>query len=1012
MAKVSLTSLAIIVSLTAMVFFQIPHVNSAVSSPYTYNEEVNEKDVLDLIKSIISNNAVFDVKQDNNGFIEPEIYDAIEKNGNAMVIVWLNGDLNSYDVDEIKKTVNNNQNMVLKALIDSKNNLEAHKGEVLDNQGNKLIKEDDSDLDENSINKNKEESFRLIYRYEVFNGFAGIINKKDLEILSKHELVKAVYLEKMLHPALAESVPLINANSVWAMQTSFGNVTGAGQTICVVDTGINYNHPSLGGCLGAGCKVKGGWDFINNDNDPMDDQGHGTHVAGIVAANGNIKGVAPGAELIAVKVCDNSGSAGSCPGSSMIAGVDYCVANINTLGTDLITISIGDGGEYGPNSNQCPSWINNNLNLATYLGIPITISSGNEAHNNGISYPACSQNVISVGATYDVNLTGSVAWNSCTDLSPRVDNVTCFSNTGANLDVMAPGAIINSTYFNGNYRVMGGTSMAAPHVAGTIALLKQLYPSLTPFQLENVLKKTGVRVIDFQNGLVFPRIDALKSVNYFAQGNDTRLTFNSGYSAGTTLRIDSQRNAHIAWRDNRNGNWEIYYTKLDNNGNTLVEDTRLTFDNGSSSNPSLKLDAQENIHITWNDARDSPPPYYSSSEIYYTKLDNNGNTLVEDTRLTFNNSSSSNPSLSMDFQDNIHIAWSDGRDGNAEIYYTKLDNNGNTLVDDTRLTFDVRNSNYPSLDLDTQGNAHVAWEDTRDNPIAYPNPEIYYKKLDNNGNMAINDTRLTFDVRNSNYPSLDLDTQGNVHIVWQDQRTYVYEIYYEKLDNNGNTLINDNMVTMANVFSGYPSLNVDTQGNAHITWDDARDGNREIYYEKLDNNGNTTVNDRRLTFNGGSSYKPSVGIDAQGSVHVAWEDNRDGNFEIYYKHLFYALPSIELIGTPAPGSTVSLQLNSPLNANQSYIFGLALGTSPGFNLGNHHVLLSPDFLLSATMSNPSSAGLSNSIGTLNANGQATVSLTIPNLPWLSGWTVYGGFIIFDSQGQISGISDPIQIDII
>lgn len=88
----------------------------------------------------------------------------------------------------------------------------------------------------------------------------------------------------------------------------------------MIDTGINYIHSDLGGGFGSGKKVAGGYDFVNNDDDPMDDNGHGTHVAGIVAANGTIKGVAPNATLFAVKVIDRSSKGYT---SNIIAGIDW-----------------------------------------------------------------------------------------------------------------------------------------------------------------------------------------------------------------------------------------------------------------------------------------------------------------------------------------------------------------------------------------------------------------------------------------------------------------------------------------------------------------------------------------------------------------------------------------------------------------------------------------------------------------------------------------------------------------
>jgi subtilisin family serine protease len=119
--------------------------------------------------------------------------------------------------------------------------------------------------------------------YYVFNGLALSTDRKVIKEIKALPHVVDVYPDVEVKACLTDSVPLINADDVWGM-----GYTGAGITVGIIDTGIDYNHPDLS------ANYIGGYDFVNNDNDPMDDHFHGTHVAGIVAANGTLKGVAPG----------------------------------------------------------------------------------------------------------------------------------------------------------------------------------------------------------------------------------------------------------------------------------------------------------------------------------------------------------------------------------------------------------------------------------------------------------------------------------------------------------------------------------------------------------------------------------------------------------------------------------------------------------------------------------------------------------------------------------------------
>ena len=161
--------------------------------------------------------------------------------------------------------------------------------------------------------------FKIIGKLIDSSGFYGNITEQGLSKLINDPHVKNIRLDKIVYTTLQQSLPLINATKVWA-----NGYTGKGQTICVIDTGINYSHSDLGGCIGSSCKVLSGYDFVNNDNNPeaecgetscsdgvdndwdsrTDEGGHGTNVAGIVAAKGAINGTAPDAKLIAMKVCD------------------------------------------------------------------------------------------------------------------------------------------------------------------------------------------------------------------------------------------------------------------------------------------------------------------------------------------------------------------------------------------------------------------------------------------------------------------------------------------------------------------------------------------------------------------------------------------------------------------------------------------------------------------------------------------------------------------------------------
>ncbi|MGG0177806.1 S8 family serine peptidase [Gottfriedia acidiceleris] len=225
----------------------------------------------------------------------------------------------------------------------------------------------------------------------TFNGVSLQVPKNKIDKLRTLPGVKAVYQDQQYHADLAKSVPLIGAPDVWSKHDQNNQeVTGKGVTVAVIDTGVDYDHPDLGGAFGLGHKVVGGYDFVNNDNDPMDDYGHGTHVAGIIAANGKLKGVAPDASITAYKVLDNNGSGTT---SNIIAGIEAAISPDNPYPADVINMSLS-----GPGDGSDP--ISQAAQNAVDAGVVVVAAAGNAGPEYGtIGAPAMAEGVLAVGAS-------------------------------------------------------------------------------------------------------------------------------------------------------------------------------------------------------------------------------------------------------------------------------------------------------------------------------------------------------------------------------------------------------------------------------------------------------------------------------------------------------------------------------------------------------------------------------------------------------------------------------------
>ncbi|MCJ7695031.1 MAG: S8 family serine peptidase, partial [Anaerolineaceae bacterium] len=321
------------------------------------------------------------------------------------------------------------------------------------------------------------EFIELARHIYLFNGITLLTNVENINYITFEKDVYKIYPDYEMKAELSESVPLIGAPEMWELTTPGGTpITGVDKLVAIVDSGIDYTHPDLGGCFGPGCKVIDGYDFVNLDSDPFDDFGHGTHVAGIVAANGILKGVAPDALLLSYKVLDENGSGNA---SDVISAIEMAVL----AHADIINISLGGPGN--PDDPLCQS-----VELATEMGTVVVVSSGNRGPNYAsIDSPGVAEKAITVGA------------------STKTDGIASFSSRGPvtdpemvlKPDILAPGQSILSTVpvdgilgSPSTYKVLNGTSMAAPHVAGAAALLRQMYPSWSPKVVKAVLMDSAL----------------------------------------------------------------------------------------------------------------------------------------------------------------------------------------------------------------------------------------------------------------------------------------------------------------------------------------------------------------------------------------------------------------------------------------------------------------------------------------------------------------------------------------
>lgn len=377
----------------------------------------------------------------------------------------------------------------------------------------------------NLMNTVSPSDFQVTQTYQTLPALAGEVTLAGLEALRQQPDVAAIALD--LPVEIADVTPgavFIGADAVWR---DFG-LSGAGVRVAVLDTGVDTAHVDLAGSLvSQHCFNRTGGclpERITESDSAQDENGHGTHTAGIIASRGQSspQGIAAATELVAVRVLGPNGTGFS---SDVLAGMDWVVANQAQLGVKVMNLSLGGGGYAG----VCDQADANTMlyaaavQAARQAGITVFAAAGNSGQADILMAPACVSGVVAVGNVYDAPLV-SMSWPTCTDQNIMAGQVACSSNTSPELDLLAPGVLVRSTNLGGGEATKSGTSMSTPHAAAVAALLLQANPNLAPADLETILEETGTPVTDSRNGRVTPRLDALAAVTRVVAGQVTPIS--------------------------------------------------------------------------------------------------------------------------------------------------------------------------------------------------------------------------------------------------------------------------------------------------------------------------------------------------------------------------------------------------------------------------------------------------------------------------------------------------------
>ena len=470
---------------------------------------------------------------------------------------------------------------------------------------------------------------------------------------------------------------------------NFPNITGAGVAVAVMDTGIDYTNPLLGGGFGPGHKVIAGHDFVDNDDDPIDTYGHGTNVAGIIGANQfqlngqTYQGVAPGANLVALRVSDGTNPVTD---ATILSALQWVEQNYQTYHIAAVNFSFGAGTF---TTEQTHAGVSEEYAKLRNLGILFTSPTGNGgvAGGQGVNWPAADPSVVAVG---------SVATS---------DQISDFTQRGSLLDVLAPGESVGTTSIGGGTKLATLSSFSSPVIAGAVALLKQADPTLKAQDELSILCASGVTHVDTAFGprQYYPRVD-LENAIVMALRRAPSNTTDVGVAGGSTysdVAYDAQGVLHFAYYDQALRT--VKYATRDTSG--LWSATQVIDRSGDDlgATLSLALDPTGKPSIAYLDA--------TVGDLLYARFD--GSTWKRST-LDSKNVTGQFPSLAFDSGGDPIVAYYRKTSGDLRVMRLQ---NGVWTRTEPDTTGDV--GEFASLSVSKNGTIGVAYADATNGDVKY-----------------------------------------------------------------------------------------------------------------------------------------------------------------------------------------------------------------------------------------------------------------------------------------------------
>jgi len=333
---------------------------------------------------------------------------------------------------------------------------------------------------------------------------------------------------------------------------------------------------------------------------------------------------------------------------------------------------------------------------------------------------------------------------------------------------------------------------------------------------------------------------------------------------------ESSGTLNLIWDNATIGNNVIMFCRSTNNGVSWSTPINVSSIYKNSYYPTITADSAGNLNAAWRDGA------ITDKEIMYSRSVDNGVTWSVPTNISNNSTQSFNPTITVDSDHNLFLAWEDQLPDSTEILFSRSSDNGSTWSLPANISRNSGLSVRPRIIVDKNDNLHLAWKDSN-----FGSGEILYSHSTNHGESWDLPKNISNNADESRNLTITVDSSNNLNIAWQDGSSGYYEILFSRSTDNGVTWSVPITITNSSGHSGFPNITADSAGNLYIAWEDST-GQTEILYSRSEDNGATWSLPKNISNNATLSMRPSIIVDALFSLHVVWQDFIPMNYEIFY----------------------------------------------------------------------------------------------------------------------------------